>query len=574
MQAVSAQPTVGDMMGVRVARAWRWWLLGLFVLALAIRWPGLLWGGTHPDEDIGDPARVLTGQLIPNFHYYPPLLNYLTAAGYAVLFVVGRVMHRWHNAAEFREAYFNDPAPFLLVLRLVVSTAGAAAAPLAAMIAARLGSPRRTCLLVGIALALLPASVWWSHIGKQDLGMATSVLFAVWCMLRYTQQLRRTDALWFGTAVALALSFKQSALFIIVPLIGVMVLLARDAGQSWTRLGRDALAALGVCTIVWIPLNIGLWLDFANFLNYQKVLAAMHVRGSGIERTSQAVWGILTDRFTGPTVPLLLGFLIAPLVLRRRDALLLWAGIVVSLVITAGLSGEAAQLQLYLPESLLIATVGMMTWVTLTLRGDWLAWPGAAGLTVAMYVLASGAFEVDRQALARPIRERVANALLSIDDIAHRRILASEPSMAGLPVSGSAERDEWERAQRLARKYRVTLPAHYRTFDPDDGRYYIRSMPWVMGGLEAYEEKDVKVVKPFAWPVQLEEWQLNHWLNTGYTVFVVMHEDAWLSSKVPAYRGLHREIHERCTLVTTIQSDRPLFLEHDTKIYLSRTPSS
>jgi hypothetical protein len=402
--------------------------------------------------------------------------------------------------------------------------------------------------------------------------MATSVLLAVWCLLGYTQQLRRTDALWFGAAVALALSFKQSALFVIVPLTGVMVLLARNAGQSWARLGRDAAAALGICIIVWIPLNVGLWLDLANFLNYQKVLAAMHVRGSGMQRTSQAVWGLLTDRFTGPTLPLLLGFLVAPLVWRRRDVVLLWSGIGVSLLITATLSGEAVQLQLYLPESVLIATIGMTTWTILMRRGDWVAWAGSAGLAIAILVLASGAFEVDRQALARPIRERVANALLSIDDIAHRRILASEPAMTGLAVSGSAERDEWERAQRLAQKYGVTLPAHYRGFDPDDGRYYIRSMPWVMGGLEGYEEKDVKVVKPFAWPVQSEEWQLNYWLDTGYTVFVVMHEQAWLTSKVPAYRRLHEQIHQRCTLVTTIQSDRPLFLEHDTKIYLSKAP--
>ena len=77
----------------------------LFLLALAIRCVGLLWGGTHSDENPGAAARVLTGQLIPNQHYYPPLLNYIVAFGYAVMYVLGLGVGVWHSTAEFRDQF-------------------------------------------------------------------------------------------------------------------------------------------------------------------------------------------------------------------------------------------------------------------------------------------------------------------------------------------------------------------------------------------------------------------------------------------------------------------------------------
>ncbi len=554
-----------DTRSVRIGRLW---LLALFALALGIRCIGLLWGGKILDEDIGDPARVLMGHLIPAFQYYPPLLNYLTAAGYVVLYPIGILMGLWRTTAEFRDSYFGDPGPFLLVLRLVVSVAGALAAPLSALIASRLGLSRMRCLLVGVAMALLPISVWQSHIGKQDLGVAASALLAMWAMLRYTQDLRRADAVLFGVSLALALSFKQSAVFVLIPLSGALLLLAQRAGQSWSRLAQDTSVAAMVGIIVWVPLNIGLWLDLANFLDYQKVLAAMHVRNSGLQETLHAVWPRLTDRFTGPTLPLFVGFLIAPLSWRRHDVFWIWTSIMVSLVVTAAVSGGRADVQLYLPQSVLIGCIGIMTWISMAGRADWIRWPGTVGLVLAVTVLVTGTLQVDRQALAPSIRTRVAEALLKIDGIDKRRILASDVPVTGLPVAGDAERADMGRDEQMAQKYGVTLPIRYRPFAPDEGRYYVRSMPWVMGGLETYEEKDVKRVNPFAWPLQPDEWRLNHWLDTGHTVFVVVDEEAWLVSKVDAYRRLHQEIRARCKLVSTIAANRPLFGEHEIRAYV------
>jgi hypothetical protein len=582
MTALSADP-LKDGGPVRIGL---WWLVGLFLLALAIRCIGILWGGIDSDEDISDPAKVLTGRLIPAFHYYPPLLNYLAAAGYAVLYAIGIPMRLWRNTADFRAAFFENPNPFLLVLRLVVSVTGAVAAPLSAAIAARLGLSRRSCLLVGVASALLPISVWRSHIGKQDLGVAAGALLAVWAMVRYPQESRRVAVVWFGVAVALAVSFKQSALFVVAPLGVALLLLARRTGQSWPRLAQDSSIAVAVAIIAWVPLNAGVWLDWSNFLDYQKVLATMHMKGSGFRETFEAVWPRLTDRFSGPTLPLFVGFLVTPLFWRRLDIFLIWTSTVVSVIVTAAISGARADVQLYVPQCVLIGTIGIMTWTWMAGRKDWSRWPGMVGLVSAFVVLVAGSFEVDRQALATPIRSQVAEALRKVDGIGRRRIMATDVLLTGLPVAADADRDVMERDERLAQKYGVTLPPHYRPYPPEEeGRYYIRSLPWVISGLENSDQKDVKLIKPFAWPLQPEEWRLPYWLSQGFTLFVIRDEEVWLSpldqpcpsrspsladcyvSRVDAYRRLFAEIHGRCTLVAAIPADRPLFEEADTKVY-------
>jgi hypothetical protein len=436
------------------------------------------------------------------------------------------------------------------------------------MIAARLGLSRMTSLLAGVAMALLPLSVWRSHIGKADLGVAASALLAIWAMLRYAQELRRVDAIWFGVALAFAVSFKQSAIFIVGPLGLGLLLLARRGGQSWSHLAQDTLIVGVVGIIVWIPLNVGLWLDFRNFLEFQKVLAAMSMRDSGIQDTVATVWPVLSDRFMGPTLPLLLAFLVAPLWWKRLDVLVIWVAVAVSIVVTSVLSGDRTTAQLYAPQSVLVAAVGIMTCGGVAARKGWEGLAGKAGLIIAFVVLVAGAVEVERQALASPIHARVAEALLKIDDIANRRILASDVQQSGLPVSGDADRDETARNERLALKYGVTLPPRYRAFPPNAGRYYIRHMPWVMGGLEIYKDDDLKEPKPFAWPIQSEEWHLEYWLDQGYSVFVVKAEKAMLESKVDAYRRLHEEIRMRGMPVATIPIDRPLFNEADMKIYV------
>jgi hypothetical protein len=178
-----------------------------------------------------------------------------------------------------------------------------------------------------------------------------------------------------------------------------------------------------------------------------------------------------------------------------------------------------------------------------------------------------GSFEIDRQARLPPMSGRVATAVLKIDDIEKRRILASSVELTGLPVSGSAMREARARHERIAQKYDVALPKRYRPFAPDHNRYFVSAIPWIIGGLENYEEHEVRVVKPFAWPVQPEEWHLDHWLSAGYTVFLISHEQDLLRSTVAVYRQLHQGIAQRCTAIDALRGDKTLFFEGEVKIY-------
>jgi hypothetical protein len=103
------------------------------------------------------------------------------------------------------------------------------------------------------------------------------------------------------------------------------------------------------------------------------------------------------------------------------------------------------------------------------------------------------------------------------------------------------------------------------------GGYFVCRMPAAIGGYEVYDEKDVKTVTPFAWPLQQEEYDLAYWTRQGYTMFVLTDEQQRLESNVRPYAQLYEQIRAACDLVKTVKTRKPLFWEEDTKIYRLRT---
>ena len=88
----------------------------------------------------------------------------------------------------------------------------------------------------------------------------------------------------------------------------------------------------------------------------------------------------------------------------------------------------------------------------------------------------------------------------------------------------------------------------------------MHSFPFAMGGLQDLDPKVAeKAVKPYVWPVQNEEWELDYWIAQGYTIFVVQDEELWLNSTVASYRKMHEQIKSRCELLATIPPNRPHF---------------
>ena len=83
-------------------------VLVLFTVAFLLRAVGADYGYFHGDERINEAAKVLTGQLVPEQHFYPPLINYLNAIGLAGLFGLGQPASRraglWDLAIWLRPA--------------------------------------------------------------------------------------------------------------------------------------------------------------------------------------------------------------------------------------------------------------------------------------------------------------------------------------------------------------------------------------------------------------------------------------------------------------------------------------
>jgi hypothetical protein len=548
----------------------------LFLFALVPRITGLLWGSTSGDENLSDSAKVLAGQLVPGQHFYPPLLNYVNAVAFVALFGIGRLTGVWGSIAAFRQQWFVNPTPFIFTARLVTAALGAASAPLAAMVAHRCRLPRWPCLLVGLLTALLPVDVWLSHISKCDIGMASALLLLAWtCLRKLDQPASLTADALVGGSAALALSFKHSAIFVVAPLVlGTLVSLLASGRTPWWSTLRGMILALGVCVLAWMPMNIGILIDFRNFLEYQKVQALMSQRPSSLSTAFQAAIPALGLSQNGATMPAFVAWLLTPLVRRDRRTLLIWASTAIGFAVVTSMIGTRVPWGLVLPYSLLVLVVGSITAVSLVLD-DRLRVVGWSAVVLILGWSAAGTFEVTRQALAPSMSPRLAKVLSRIAEPGTTKILASSPDKMGLPIDPRAATEEWERHERLARKYKVEFPPRaaeriQRQRQPQPGDYFIRAMPAVYGGLEAYDERQVKVVKPFAWPFQTEEYDLKYWLDRGFSIFVLADEASYIHGEVEPIRRLFGAIKDKCTLVEVLPAQRPLFEESEYRVYSSK----
>jgi 4-amino-4-deoxy-L-arabinose transferase-like glycosyltransferase len=551
-------------------------LIVIFLIAVAVRGTGIVGIPPQGDEKWSVAIRVLNGQIIPDDHYYPPLLHYLNAGSFAAMYAIGRLLGIWYGTADFRAQYFRDPTPFIFAGRSVTVCLGALSAPLAALLAGRLSVTRKSTLLVAAMVALFPLDVLLSHIAKSDVGAGTTILLLAWLILRKLDdpEEKGIDAA-IGATFAIGISFKQTALLPAAPAIaGMTVILAWQRGIPPGRIWRWLLVSGSVCILAWIPMNIGIILDLENYLGYQRVLAQMSVRGhSGSAVASRAIQ-MLASTTWGLTLPGLIAWLVAPVFRRESRFLCLWVPSVLAVIMQTALAGSRLVANHFLPYAVLGYTLGGIGAVSLCERegmrrilstalvGMILAWAGA------------GSADIVKQASAKPSSSRVARIIKAIARPGRDKILASSPGVLGVPISREARDEDHARHERLAKKYGVMLPARApeRTNrGGDDGQgYFVRGFTWVMGGLEEIPPEQVRVIKPFAWPIQYEEWDLDYWTSRGFTIFIVVDESKMLRHPVPSYRNFHRQIIERCDLIATIDTRSPLFYEGEVRVYRLR----
>lgn len=552
-----------------------WWGRGLasvFALAMLVRVTGLYWGGVYYDEAFGRGAKVLSGHIVPDQLWYPPLLDYLNAVAYAVLYGVGRLLGIWLNTTAFRSQYFDNRTPFILTARLVTGTLGAFAAPLATLIARQVRLSWRAALLVGVMMAVLPIGVIQSHVVKSETGMTTALLLTVWALGHKLADpdSRRADLL-FGFASALALSFKHSAVFVLAGLwLALAVSLSLIPGRPVARVG-GSLARAGLSAVfAWIPMNIGLLLDLKTFLYFQTMQQKLAQRPSSLKTFMQSVLPALASTHFGATLPVLVAGIAAPLVRRDRLTLWIWSTTMLGLAVLASIVGDRVPANFVLPFASLLCLLGGLTAATLLSRPG--LWRGA-GLVATVLILGQEAIGTNtflRQTLLPSSYVAAAQAIEKLAVPNQTRIMTNVPTKLGLPLTREVLREEYQRQVRLATKYGVKLPptAPERIGEqPGTGVGYHIHAYSTAGGLEDVPEEQFSEVKAFWWPLQKEEWELQYWLDRSYTLFVVENEPGVINSGPEPCQRFFQDMKRRGRLVADLPNHRPLLWEPSIRIY-------
>ena len=534
---------------------------------------GIDWNGVHSDEHPAAAAKVLTGQFVDDLQYYPPLLNYCAAVLFAGYFVLGKIAHIWTTTDEFRAAFFADRTPFYVLLRMVPATWAALSAPLVYFLALRLGQSRLAALIAGIAAAIIPASVYFSHIGKSDNGLASAFLLVCLAALRFMERPEeqgRRIAL--GATIAFALSVKHSALFLLGPAAVLVLLELIGNGVRGWALAR-AVAVAGVTAVVlWIPMNIGIILDPAGFIDAQVVQSQMSARHASWGSTLSLFVEVVTSEGGIPAAILIL-WIAAPLAIvmiddrtKRLSFWLMWLPTAIAFVVIASIAGDRQPIYLWLPTMVLMSiTVILLLTQALSQKSAWLRWPATAAMAAIMLSFGVRNETILHQASASPLLREVANEIVRTVKPTEK-ILTTTSLAPFLDLSSAGGDIDRERHERLAQKYNVQLPpiAPESKVQKSTG-YITASFPLVIGGLETTDPNKVKVVLPYAWPLQPEEWRLDYWLERGFRVFVVSKETEL--AEVRGYRAMFASIRAQCKPTARFLSKRPLFNDFDTVIY-------
>jgi len=228
--------------------------LGLTVLlsgALVLRCWGLYAGLPgrgllSPDEDTVVPKTLWMlqhGTPNPNWFLYPSLYLYLLAG--ALWLVSGFIGAPAGFAFSSPEAYIYDPSPYLITGRLLSVAAGVGLVVATWALGRRAYCPA-VGLLAAAAVAVSPLAVAYSHVAVTDMAMTAVLAAGLWLLVGAVQSRSRRRLLAAALVIGLATSLKYNAGFAVLPLAGVAIGLAREAGARWRAALRAALVPVGV----------------------------------------------------------------------------------------------------------------------------------------------------------------------------------------------------------------------------------------------------------------------------------------------------------------------------------------
>jgi hypothetical protein len=552
-------------------------LLGLlFLFSLLLRVTGLI-TFVNGDEHWSASVRVLAGDLSGGAGLNPPLINYINAGAFGILYGLGRTVGVWQSTEDFRTQYFTDPSPFVFAGRFAAASLSALCAPIAASIASHFLAKTSSCFVVGTLVALLPINVLLSHFARPDAVAAMTILLLCWAILRkLSSPDNRASDTFIGATLAFALSIKQTNLLIVAPiLVGYLGLLRFESKYSWTKLIKHVLFVTVIAVPIAILLNIGIIIDIQSFLDYQRVSVTLNRRSGDWSAFTSSALDFGTKTVSGLTAAGMVAFFLSLYWCRDFKFLLFSLSSIFGFITFCIVSGQSIvprYVHPYVVLAFCMACIGLMQLIEGTKSGRLV---GVVVLAALLPSVLYGTFVVSRQALAAPIGSNAieiirANVVAETD-----KILAHTPgiTLRGLPIKAAAREDEDLRHKRLGIKYgqkladRASRPMGLLS-SSDQNSYYVRAFPFAMGGMQDISDEDAaKAVKPYYWPIQNEEWELEYWLKTGFSIFVISGEDAWLNSKVNAYQKLHMQINAACTPLAVIPTVRSYFFEEEVKVY-------
>lgn len=549
----------------------------LFLVALLVRIVGIHYGYWHGDERINSAAKVLAGQLVPGQHFYPPLFNYINAVFFGLMYAVGRLVPFWHDAAGFRAQYFADPTPFYLMARFVTAAISAVTVPIFYYAGQALKFDKKSCLWMAGFGMFIPVMILLSHIAKSDIGLATSTVLVFFLLiLKYENLEKKSIDVALGVSLALALSFKHSYVFIMAPLaLAHMYLLWKEVDIA--RTVRSLCLVAVVMIPAWSVMNIGILLDFQNFLDFQKIQAQMSVRdGETFFQAAGAWFYWASHNANGVNVVVTLAFIVFPAYLfssfcrieRKLLILAMWVSVFLPMVLLIKMSGTRQHAGLWVPYFTAMQFFVAIAFVDLMRSSVSKVKISATAVTgVAMALSLFGTLVVWKQALAKPIAIDIAEDLQAF--YPDRKILTTYKLR--LEQVQEAKDQEMARHVRLAEKYGIELPprAEEREAKSIGGGVFYYNIPDVMFGLEHTDEESLKdVMKPYTWPLQKEEWTLGHWVGKGVSVIVLADHDYFLNeTDVEIYRDFHHEIAGSCKKVAFYEARKPYLIEFPLTVY-------
>jgi len=559
-------------------------LICLFLAALIVRVIGINYGYWFGDERINSAAKVLAGELVPGQHYYPPFLNYITAVFFVILYGIGRLFVSWYDLAEFRAQYFTDPTPFYITARFLVCLISAAIAPLFYLVVRECGLKKGYAIVVGLFGVFIPGMVLLSHIAKGDVPLSVCVVLVFYLALKKLKSPEsiKLDIL-MGLAIALALSFKQSYIFILFPFFAAYLLVFYFESKNIALTIKSTVYAAVVSAILWPIMNIGILLDFNNFLDYQKIQTVMSVRENkdiigGLEKW----WSTVASPFFGVNAIVLVVFLVAPTIFlikktpiprsTQKLLLALWASLLFGSFMIVYLSGERQQSGLWVPYMTGMQLIAALVFCYLMMFfSNWKKHLSCIATACILLLSVYGVFIIDKQAIAKPIVLSVEELIRENYDPLTTKFLTSFSLRS--PQTLNMSTSEYARHERIADKYNVVMPERapekLNLKESDDAINYF-NMPSALHGLENSNDDTLsqEEMKPYAWPLQKEEWSLDYWMNQGFQVFILGdHDYAREKSNVDVIRSFNADIKDRCKLIKHFNPTKPLFIEFSATVY-------